>query len=268
MTIGVEWVLAQQFILLVLIPMPLTLLFLAIALPLRKDQPMEIWLAAVVRFFIKPRLKMWWPEGEINLVTIVAPVTKEVKLFKDLTAEEANQRFEDLAEVIDTQGWSRRGISDYNVLADYSKLQDTTIAEASQVQDVMDKTEGVGLQFDSLIEEQEKLHRRMTTERFQQDMRAAVEHAADTAQPTEPEPVESQPLQSVDQTPATPLQPQAPPQPPIAEAPPPTNTSALSAKTAILNLSHNTLSVSSLSKEANRIDRLNEQDEVVIDIHR
>jgi hypothetical protein len=265
MTIGVEWVLAQQFILLAIIPLPVTLLFLAIALPLRKDQPMEVWLAAVLRFFMRPRLKMWWPEGEINLVTIVAPVTQEVRLFKDLTSEEADKRLGELAEVIDTQGWSQRGIHDYHSLSQYSQLQDTVIAESSMAPDVMDKAVGVGLQFDSLIEEQEKLHRKMTAEAFKKDMQRAVQEAPRVEPTTAP--AAAQPLPSSERPRSvTPPQRETPQQMVGGDQ---ESTSTPSPKTAILNLSHNTLSISSLSKEAHRIDdKANADDnEVIVELH-
>ncbi len=181
MSIGLEWVLAQVFIGLVLLPLPITILFIAIALPLRKDQPMELWLAAIVRFFMKPKLKMWWPEGEINLVTIIAPHVVEEKLTKDLTPEEAEERFRDLAEVIDTQGWSRRGINDYSSLQQYGKLHDTVIAEASTIPDVMDADQGVGKQFSDLVEEQSLL-KTETVKSFQAGMSQTTD-GVDDGQP-------------------------------------------------------------------------------------
>ncbi|MEO5690735.1 MAG: PrgI family protein, partial [Candidatus Saccharimonadales bacterium] len=65
---GAAWFLSQIFIGLIIIPLPVILLFGALALPLRKDQPMEIYLVAMVRFFLKPRIRLWQPEGQVNLV--------------------------------------------------------------------------------------------------------------------------------------------------------------------------------------------------------
>ena len=281
-TIGIEWVLAQIFILLVLIPMPITLLFLAIALPLRKDQPMELWLAAVLKFFLKPRLKMWWPEGEINLVTIIAPHTKEERLTKDLTAQEAEQRFTQLAEVIDTQGWSARGIHDYNVLQQYGSLKDTTIAEAASAVDIMDETQGVGQQFNSLIEEQEKTHLRTKTNEFRQAMHDSAVRKNSTptpiTTPTRPAPTRHDVSDSVQmnqarqtatedtaQTPVSPIdsQPAVNTRPVGDTSNDDQTTSTSIPKTDILDLANNnTMSVSSIAREAHR--RESKDDEIVI----
>lgn len=48
--IGLAVLLYRLSPLLVVIPLPITTLFGALALPLRKDQPMEIYLLAVVRY--------------------------------------------------------------------------------------------------------------------------------------------------------------------------------------------------------------------------
>src|SRR5919202_5980196 len=61
--IALAWGLAQIFIGLALIPLPIVVLFGTLALPLRKDQPMEIYLAAVVSFYLKPRKRLWQPDG-------------------------------------------------------------------------------------------------------------------------------------------------------------------------------------------------------------
>ena len=51
----------QLFPPLVIIPVPIILFFGALALPIRKDQPMEIYLAAVLSFYLKPRKRLWQP---------------------------------------------------------------------------------------------------------------------------------------------------------------------------------------------------------------
>ena len=53
MASALAWGLGQLFIPLAIIPLPLILFFGAIALPLRKDQPMEIYMAAMWSFLLK-----------------------------------------------------------------------------------------------------------------------------------------------------------------------------------------------------------------------
>src|SRR4051812_20205059 len=57
-------------ILLLMLPM---ILFGVLASPLGRDQPTEVWLLARLRFFTKPRLRIWNQMGLTNLVTITAP---------------------------------------------------------------------------------------------------------------------------------------------------------------------------------------------------
>lgn len=170
------WFLAQIFVGLILIPMPIILFFGALALPLRKDQPMEIYLAAVIQFLLKPRIRKWDPEGQVNLVTIVAPHVQEVSRTKEYGADEAQQRLSYLAQVIDTQGWAARGVTDTAL----TSLNDTVTAEASTATDVMDDSIGIGQQFDSLIEQQDAIRKQQMTERFQTAIAQPQSTTADT----------------------------------------------------------------------------------------
>ena len=55
--IAVAWVMFSVFPPLVVIPLPFIIIFGVLALPLKKDQPMEVYLAAMVSFFFKPKLQ-------------------------------------------------------------------------------------------------------------------------------------------------------------------------------------------------------------------
>jgi|JI10StandDraft_1071094.scaffolds.fasta_scaffold16980_10 hypothetical protein len=167
---AMAWFLAQLFIGLIIIPLPVIIFFAALALPLRKDQPMEIYLAAMVKFFLKPRVRLWQPEGQVNLVTIVAPHVNETSQAPVLSRTEAQQRLSYLARVIDTQGWASRGVTDTAM----SSLNDTVTAEASMVDDVLDSSVGIGRQFDSLIEQQDEIRHRQVTQQFQTAMQQPV----------------------------------------------------------------------------------------------
>jgi hypothetical protein len=64
----IGWMLYQLFLPLVIVVIPVILLFGALALPLRKDQPMETYLAAIISFYLKPRRRLWSPDGAQALV--------------------------------------------------------------------------------------------------------------------------------------------------------------------------------------------------------
>jgi hypothetical protein len=135
LAIALAWGLAQLFIGLVIVPLPIVLLFGALALPLRKDQPMETYLAAMVSFFLKPHKRLWDPDGLDSLIEITAPRMVEVQRTKDISEGEAERRFGYLAEIVDTQGWAVRGSG---VQAPNSAMTSDAYFAAQQVQDVMD----------------------------------------------------------------------------------------------------------------------------------
>lgn len=104
------WGLSQLFIPLAIIPLPFILFFAALALPLRKDQPMETYLSAVVSFyFLKPRRRFWQPDGIDSFVTIIPPKDEDIRRTKDLNEDEATRRLGYLADLVDSHGWSVRG---------------------------------------------------------------------------------------------------------------------------------------------------------------
>ena len=61
------------FPLLCIIPAPFAIFFLILALPLKKDQPMETYLAAIISFYLKPNKRFWNPGQRDSTITITAP---------------------------------------------------------------------------------------------------------------------------------------------------------------------------------------------------
>lgn len=144
------YLLAQIFIGLLIIPIPIILFFGALALPLKKDQPMETYLAAVVRFFLKPKKRIWQSEGSINLVEIVAPRVVETQRYRDLSQDEAQDRFDYLARVMDSRGWSTKGVMSAN-----DSLSDIVTAEATQATDILDDTNTFAQSLETRLETRE-----------------------------------------------------------------------------------------------------------------
>lgn len=140
------WALAQVFIVLAIIPIPIILLFGALALPLRKDQPMEIYLAALISFFLKPRKRLWDPEGIETLIEITAPKTVEVRRVKDLSQDEAVQRLSYLADIVDSGGWAIRGVSGASTV-----MNNDVYLEAQSAVDVLDTNNSVAHNFDQMM---------------------------------------------------------------------------------------------------------------------
>ena len=82
------FILGQIAFPLAVIPAPFCLFFLVIALPLRKDQPTEIYVAALLKYYFKPRVRIWKADGEQPLVEISNPTTDEGPKTKDIAGDE------------------------------------------------------------------------------------------------------------------------------------------------------------------------------------
>lgn len=128
--IAMAWALFQVFPLLALIPIPIIIFFGVLALPLKKDQPMETYLAAIVSFYLKPRNHFWIPGQKNSTIEITAPKKIEKPRSRDITEEEAGHRLSFLADLIDTEGYSIKNVD--------SAIRDEYIAEANSITDVMD----------------------------------------------------------------------------------------------------------------------------------
>ena len=66
--------------------------FGALAAPIGKDQPTEVWLLARIRFFLKPRQRLWNQDGMSQLVTVTAPKKEERVLTDGLSQTEVRSR--------------------------------------------------------------------------------------------------------------------------------------------------------------------------------
>lgn len=170
--VALGFFLFQIFPLLAIIPLPVALLFGVLALPLRKDQPMETYLLAILRFYLKPKLRMWNPDGTITYVEITAPPTVEQHLTKDLTGEMAQQRLDYLARVMDSRGWALKG-----AVAPQGSLNDDIAAEAQSTNDIMDKDASISRSFETLIAKKDQ-------QRKQDARKQMYEAAKQSAKPT------------------------------------------------------------------------------------
>ncbi|MBA3758540.1 PrgI family protein [Candidatus Saccharibacteria bacterium] len=91
--------------------LPHTILFALLAAPIGKDQSPEIWLLAKIRFFLKPKKRIWNQSGIKELVTITAPKKIEKILTDNLSQTEVRSRLEALASTIDSRGWAVKNVN-------------------------------------------------------------------------------------------------------------------------------------------------------------
>lgn len=221
--IALAWGLSQVFLPLAVIPVPIILLFGALALPLRKDQPMEVYLAAVVSFYTKPRRRMWQPDGINSLIEITVPEKVEIERTKNLSQDEAERRLAYLSQLADTHGWSIRHTRVPD--AQGSMISDVYF-EAQQTSDMFDDNSSEARAMTRRIEQSNQARRRAAIERMQAPP-AALPAIAD-GQPLQQAPVpyqpawpqaQPQPYQATPQpAPSTPLQATPPYQPPVDAA--------------------------------------------------
>ena len=127
----------QVFPVLAILPV-LPALFLAIlALPLKKDQPMETYVAALLSYYLKPRTKIWRPGQRESVILITAPKIVEEQKTRDLSEEEATHRLSFLADIVDTEGRAIKGGE--------SSMRDDLLAEANATNDMFDIYETTNL---------------------------------------------------------------------------------------------------------------------------
>jgi len=284
---AIAWALAQLFIPLAIIPIPVILLFGTLALPLRKDQPMETYMSAMVSFYLKPHRRRWDPDGLDSLIEITAPKMTDVQRTKDISGGEAEKKLSYLAEIVDTQGWAIRGSG---AQAPNSSMVSDAYFEAQQIEDVMDGNNSMAQFFSQRLDQSD-------TKRHQDAinmMRASVNDSPtiesvvvapemvfngyfNSPTPAEPvtapeptvatdfdfDPYPEEMHQTVIQPISLPPAPQIGPVIPTAKPAPSTSEKPLAA--GIINLANNAgLSIETIAREANRIQGKQDLAEEVI----
>ena len=296
--IAVGWGLSRLFLPLAIIPLPIILFFGLLALPLRKDQPMEIYLAAIVSFYLKPRRRLWVADGIQSMVEITAPKSVEVQRTKDLSQLEAEQRLSYLADIVDTGGWAVRGVVNPEPS---NAMQSDAYFEAQQTVDILDDNGGIAQSFDSMISQADMKRRQEIMERINRQAAAPTVDIIPTPAPVPapptpvfvpvPDPYAALPTAPAPATPVAPdpqlsfnpypaamhqsvvrplsEQPAAPLPAPVP-TPPASNTSEKPVSPDIINLANNAdLSIETIAHEAQRIqqkEQLKDDGEVVISL--
>lgn len=91
--------------------LPPMIFFGLLAAPFGHDQSSEVWLLAKIRFFLKPRRRIWDQSGLQELVTITVPKKVERHLTDGLNQTEVKSRLQALANTIDSRGWAVKNIN-------------------------------------------------------------------------------------------------------------------------------------------------------------
>jgi hypothetical protein len=79
----------------------------------RKDQPVEVYLASALRFYLKPHKRTWSQDGYEERVIVTAPPKIERNYTKNFTSEEATSRLSSLSRMMDSRGWASKLTGDW-----------------------------------------------------------------------------------------------------------------------------------------------------------
>ena len=270
--IAIAYGLSTILLPLAIIPVPIILFFGALALPLKKDQPMEVYLAAVISFMLKPKKRLWQPDGIERLVEVIAPKVEEKNYGNNYDQAEVQRRLSYLANLVDSQGWSIRGVNNPN-----SSMRADLFNEGQAANDILDENSTTAQNINHLIN-QSDVRRRQEVIQKMQTGQSATPPPVQPPQPSQPDnpapatPLQMNPYPTMRQSILNPISRQSatPTSTPIQTQPTTMPQSSVNeVSPAIIELANNhDLSIETIAREANRIQQENKlsDEEVVISL--
>lgn len=91
--------------------LPFIIVFLVLGLYQRKDQPVEVFLAAWLKYKFSPKARVWNQEGYEQHVIVTAPKKEIIDYTKGMTTQDVYDNFSGIGNKLDTRGWSTKGVS-------------------------------------------------------------------------------------------------------------------------------------------------------------
>lgn len=190
---GLAYVMYMIFPVLAVLPLPIVIFFGILALPLKKDQPMETYVAALLSFYLKPRKRLWDPDGIEFTITITAPKIVEEQKVKTLSERDAEERFSYLANLVDSEGWAIRsqGANTPN-----TAMNEDIYNTGQNSEDFLDDKSSVAQSLDYIMSKDAEKRRQETLAKIRENIANAAadkeaEEAAAMAPPTPPPPQSS-----------------------------------------------------------------------------
>jgi len=150
--------------------LPPAVFFAFFALPLGRDQPTEIWALAKLRYWFKPRKRVWNQDGVKELVTITAPKKIEPVRTKGLSQGEVSSRLRALADTLDTRGWAVKNV-DVNTYANLIQPSSDRLIDINTMppavpdddirddDDILETASPIARQFNDMIDQSTQEHR-------------------------------------------------------------------------------------------------------------
>ncbi len=183
------------FLLVIFLP---PLIFCAFfAFPWSREQPTELWALAKIRFFLKPRRRIWDQSGVKELVTVTAPKKVDRKYTNGLTQVEVRSRLNALASTIDSRGWAVKNVN-VNMYAQSSPLpaaitsdrlvdasslpQQVSDVDVTASDDMLDEQNNpIAQQFDSMLATSSQQHRQEIINQLQSTTTTQTQPSAQPA---------------------------------------------------------------------------------------
>lgn len=103
--------LAKASFLLALPFLPFIFVCFVLGLYQRKDQPVEVFLAAWLKYKFSPKARVWNQEGYEQHLIVTAPKKEIIDYTKGLTPSDVQNKLTGLGSNLDTKGWSTRGVA-------------------------------------------------------------------------------------------------------------------------------------------------------------
>lgn len=149
------------FLLVIFTPPMILGIFLAV--PWSKDQSTEVWVLAKLRFYFKPRKRIWDQSGLEELVTITAPKKEERPLTDNLSQTEVKSRLQTLSQIIDTHGWAIKDVQYENIIRPQDSAdrlispttlpQEVPIVDLATIPDVYEVSAATTDNFDRMMQQ-------------------------------------------------------------------------------------------------------------------
>ena len=221
-------------------------------------------------FYAKTKKRLWQPDGIERLVEVIAPKVEEKTYGNNYDQAEVQRRLSYLANLVDSQGWSIRGVNNPN-----SSMRADLFNEGQAANDILDENSATAQNINHLIN-QSDVRRRQEVIQKMQTGQSATPPPTQTSQSSQPDnptpatPLQMNPYPTMRQSVLNPVsgrptanapaqtQPTTTPQASVNEVPP-----------AIIELANNRdLSIETIAREANRIQQENKlsDEEVVISL--
>ena len=228
---------------------------------------MEVYLAAVISFMLKPKKRLWQPDGIERLVEVIAPKVEEKTYGNNYDQAEVQRRLSYLANLVDSQGGSIRGVNNPN-----SSMRADLFNEGQAANDILDENSATAQNINHLINQSDVRRRQEVIQKMQtgQSVTPPPTQTPQSDNPAPATPLQMNPYPTMRQSVLNPVSRRPAANTPAQTQPTTTPQSSVNeVSPAIIELANNhDLSIETIAREANRIQQENKlsDEEVVISL--